>query len=226
MSAVLAPAASTDPTIIAVEPQLDEQICQFLVDKGRLKENDLVRGRRLYEEDASSGSLLSLLTRLGLVSERDMSEAMSELMNVPLVAPKDFPESPPPNVQLSTRFLKQLHICPISETETEVTILVANPADPYPLQAVGLATGRTVSIKLALRSEIDDLIERYYGQGRSAMGAIVENLTEADGREDDIEHLRDLASEAKSRKCSMSSSRPSDSVKFSTMAPIAERPWP
>ncbi len=196
MSAVLAPVASIDPTAIAVEPVLDESICQFLVDKGRLKENDLVRGRRLYEEDASSGSLLSLLTRLGLVSERDMSEAMSELMDVPLLAPKDFPESPPPNVQLSTRFLKQLHICPISETETDVVLLVANPADPYPAQAVNLATGRKVSIRLALRSEIDDLIERYYGQGRSAMGAIVENLTESDGREDDIEHLRDLASEA------------------------------
>ncbi len=196
MSAVLAPVASTDPTAIAVEPLLDERICQFLVDKGRLKENDLVRGRRLYEEDASSGSLLSLLTRLGLVSERDMSEAMSELMDVPLLAPKDFPESPPPNIQLSTRFLKQLHICPISETETDVVLLVANPADPYPAQAVNLATGRNVSIRLALRSEIDDLIERYYGQGRSAMGTIVENLTESDGREDDIEHLRDLASEA------------------------------
>ncbi len=196
MSAVLAPVASTDPAAIAVEPLLDERICQFLVDKGRLKEHDLVRGRRLYEEDASSGSLLSLLTRLGLVSERDMSEAMSELMDVPLLAPKDFPESPPPNIQLSIRFLKQLHICPISETDTEVILLVANPADPYPAQAVNLATGRNVSIRLALRSEIDDLIERYYGQGRSAMGAIVENLTESDGREDDIEHLRDLASEA------------------------------
>jgi general secretion pathway protein E len=48
-----------------------------------------------------------------------------------------------------------------------------------------------------LPSEIDDLIERYYGQGRSAMGAIVENLSdEASRSEDDIEHLRDLASEA------------------------------
>src|SRR5690606_34544417 len=41
-----------------------------------------------------------------------------------------------------------------------------------------------------------DLIERYYGSGRSAMGTIVENLAEGEGNEDDIEHLRDLASEA------------------------------
>jgi general secretion pathway protein E len=52
-------------------------------------------------------------------------------------------------------------------------------------------------VRVGLRSEIADLIERYYGSGRSAMGTIVENLTDDNNRsEDDIEHLRDLASEA------------------------------
>jgi general secretion pathway protein E len=78
-----------------------------------------------------------------------------------------------------------------------VTLLVADPADRYPIDAVALATGKAVELKVGFRSEIDDLIERYYGQGRSAMGAIVENLSdEATRSEEDIEHLRDLASEA------------------------------
>jgi general secretion pathway protein E len=54
-----------------------------------------------------------------------------------------------------------------------------------------------VRVHVALRSEIDDLIERWYGQGRSAMGAIVETAEgEGSGDLDDVEHLRDLASEA------------------------------
>jgi general secretion pathway protein E len=82
-------------------------------------------------------------------------------------------------------------------SETEVVLLVADPADRYATQAVALATGRMVGLLVGLRSEIDDLIERYYGQGRSAMGTIVETLSdEASRGEDDIEHLRDLASEA------------------------------
>src|SRR5690606_34716683 len=69
--------------------------------------------------------------------------------------------------------------------------------DPYPAQAVALATGRSVRASIGLACEIDDLIEHYYGAGRSAMGTIVENLSEGDSRsEDDVEHLRDLASEA------------------------------
>ncbi|KAG1087987.1 hypothetical protein G6F40_013590 [Rhizopus arrhizus] len=47
-----------------------------------------------------------------------------------------------------------------------------------------------------MRAELDDLVERWFGQGRSAMGAIVETADGEGGAVDDIEHLRDLASEA------------------------------
>jgi general secretion pathway protein E len=195
VSATLEPEVAENVSVLT-GPALDERICQFLVERGRLKETDLARGRRLHEEDPS-GRLVALLTRLGLVSEREMADAVSEIMQLPLIAAKDFPETPPPNVQLSVRFLKHYHVVPIGETETEVKLLVADPADHYPVEAVELATGRKVSLNVGLRPEIDDLIERFYGQGRSAMGSIVESLSDDNSRsEDDIEHLRDLASEA------------------------------
>ena len=175
---------------------LDERICEHLVARGRLKEADLARARRLLEE-SGDGNLVPLLTRLGLVSEREMGESLAEVLGLQLVSAKECPEAPPPNVQMSVRFLKQYHVVPIAESDTGVTLLMADPAETYPLQALGLATGKTIEPKVGLPSEIDDLIERYYGQGRSAMGAIVENLSdEASRSEDDIEHLRDLASEA------------------------------
>jgi len=194
----MAAVAPLEPVVNeAAKGSLDDRICHFLVARGRLKETDLLRGRRLHEEDPASGSLVSLLTRLGLVSEREMAEAVSELLHLPLLPAKEFPEAPPANVQTSVRFLKHHHICPIGESEDEVNLLVADPADTFPVQALELATGRKVKLTIGLRSEIDDLIERYYGSGRSAMGTIVENLTDENNRsEDDIEHLRDLASEA------------------------------
>ena len=196
MSVATEQAVPESAAAVLTGPALDERICQFLVAKGRLKETDLVRGRRLHEEDPS-GRLIALLTRLGLVSERDMADAVAEVMQLPLLASKDLPEAPPANVQLSVRFLKHHHVVPIGETESEVKLLIADPADHYPLEAIALATGRKVSLSVGLRPDIDDLIERYYGQGRSAMGSIVESLSEDNARsEDDIEHLRDLASEA------------------------------
>ncbi|HET7843292.1 MAG TPA: type II secretion system ATPase GspE [Xanthomonadales bacterium] len=175
---------------------LDERISQQLIARGRLKETDLARARRVYEENPE-GSLVALMTRIGLVSERDAAEAASEVLRLPLLSAKECPDAPPPGVQVSVRFLKQHHIVPITESETEFGVLVANPLDRYPIEAMQLAAGKQALVKIGLRSEIDDLIERYYGSGRSAMGTIVENLSdEAQRSEDDVEHLRDLASEA------------------------------
>ena len=191
MNAALAEApAATDV------PALDERISALLIARGRLKEADVARARRLYDEDPK-GSFVMLLARLGLISERDLVEAAAEVLHLPMLAARECPDAPPPNVQVSVKFLKAHHVVPITESEAEVGLLVANPLDPYPVEAIRLATGRAVAVRLGLQSEIDDLIERYYGSGRSAMGTIVENLSDEAARsEDDVEHLRDLASEA------------------------------
>ena len=190
-----APAPQPPATPLEGPGSVEDRISGELLARGRLKEADLGRARRLHEE--SGGSLVALMTRIGLVSERDVAEAAADVLGMPLLSSRDCPEAPPANVQLSVRFMKQHHVCPIGEADDRVDVLLASPQDPYPLQAVALATGREVRPSIGIASEIDDLIERYYGAGRSAMGTIVENLSEGDSRsEDDVEHLRDLASEA------------------------------
>jgi general secretion pathway protein E len=178
-----------------VETSVDERIVAALLDKGRLKEADLARARRLQEE--TGGSLLSLLARLGLVSERDHAETCAAVLDLPLVSAKDAGDLPPEGIALTAKFMKQFHVVPVAEDADRVEILLADPQDAYARDAVALATGKDVRASVALRSEIDDLIERWHGQGRSAMGAIVETADgEGAGDLDDVEHLRDLASEA------------------------------
>src|SRR5690349_24088439 len=143
-------------------------VCAWLVARGRLKDSDLGRARRLHEE-STEGTLTTLMARLGLVSERDLAEAWAELLQVPLLAAREAPELPPAELELSLRFLKQQHVVPVQEGSDGLALLVADPADPYPLHAVELAAGRPVALRVGLRSEIDGLIERYYGSGRSAM---------------------------------------------------------
>ena len=173
---------------------VEDRIVQVLVDKGRLKEADLGRARRLQAE--TGGSLLALLSRLGLVSERDHAETVAEVTGLPLVSAQDAPDLPPDDVALSVKFMKQFHVCPRVSDAQAVELLMADPHDDYALDAVRLAIQRPLRLKVALRSEIDGLVERWYGQGRSAMGAIVETAEGETGDMDDVEHLRDLASEA------------------------------
>ena len=191
MNALANDIANTD----AVDATADERIAAALLERGRLKDVDLARARRLQEE--TGGSLLSLLARLGLVSERDHAEACADVLGLPLVSAKDAPEMPPDGIALTPKFMKQFHVVAVGEDASGVHVLLADPQDTYSLDALKLATGREVRASVALRSEIDDLIERWHGQGRSAMGAIVETADgDGSGDMDDVEHLRDLASEA------------------------------
>jgi general secretion pathway protein E len=183
MSAVL-----SDPTL-----PIDERVVALLLQRSKLKEADLVSARKLQEQDG--GDLLVLLGRLGLVSERDHAEACAAELGLPLRSAKDVPELPPEEVTLGFKFMKQFHAVAVAADAAGVDVLLADPQDAYVQDALRLALGRPLRPAVALRSEIDELIERWYGQGRSAMEGIVER---AEGEEhfDDVEHLRDLASEA------------------------------
>ncbi|HWU70598.1 MAG TPA: type II secretion system protein GspE, partial [Pseudoxanthomonas sp.] len=120
------------------------RIVAALLAKGRLKEADLARARRLQEE--AGGALLDLLARLGLVSERDHAETVAEVLDLPLVNVKELPDAPPEPVgddetaALSLRFLKQFHLCPLGEDAGQVAVLMADPQDAYAADAVRLAT--------------------------------------------------------------------------------------
>lgn len=171
----------------------DTRIATVLLERGKLKEADLTRARRLQEQDG--GGLLVLLARLGLVSERDHADACAAELGLPLRSAKDVPELPPDDVALGVKFMKQFHVVAVAADAAGVDVLLADPQDAYVLEAVQLATGRPPRPALALRSEIDELIERWHGQGRSAMEDIVDGA-EGEVVFDDVEHLRDLASEA------------------------------
>ncbi|WP_369349182.1 type II secretion system ATPase GspE [Stenotrophomonas sp. JAG2] len=188
-------AVAQDPTAASTA---ESRIVAVLLEKGRLKDGDLARARPLHRE--SGGSLLGLLVRLGLVSERDHAQTSAEVLGLPLLDAKTVPESPPEalldGLPLTLRFLKQFHVCPLALHDDAIDLWVSDPQDPYAADAVQLAIGLPVRLHVGLRSEIDDLIERWFGQGRSAMGAIIETADGEGAAVDDIEHLRDLASEA------------------------------
>ena len=189
-AAVLAPTGDPTPP-----PASDgDRVVAALIDKGRLKEADLVRAQRVQEE--TGGELLALIARLGLVSERDHAETCADVLGLPLLAVKELPDLPPEGLDLSLKFMKQFAAVPVAEAPGQVDVLMADPQDPYVRDAIRLAIQREVRPLVGLRSEIGDLIERWHGQGRSAMGAIVETAEGESGDMDDVEHLRDLASEA------------------------------
>jgi len=192
---------ATDQTDLLPEvgDHLEDQaaeLCQLMIDQGRLRRSDLNRARAY--RDQHGGNLLTLLVRLGLVSERDLAAAQSEMLGIALCTEKDYPEQAPDIDSISVRFMKQQHLVPVRVEERRLHVVMADPQNPAMLKALRLATGLEVERSVGIASEIDNTIERFFGGGRSAMGQIAEGLggESEDEDEENVEHLRDLASEA------------------------------
>jgi general secretion pathway protein E len=172
-----------------------DPVCNYLLESGRLKAADLKRAVTYREQHG--GDLVTLLVRLGLVSEKDVAEAESKLLDLKLLRTPDYPEEAPAMEGISVRFLKQNVILPVNESDTEFTVAMANPRDEFSAQALAMASGKNIIRMVGIASEIENGIEKLLGGGRSAMGQIVDNLGgDGDGDLEDVEHLRDLASEA------------------------------
>ncbi len=176
-------------------------IIDALIASSRLKATDLQRIQGL--EGGVDAGPLGLLVRLGLLSEHDKAQACAQVLRIPLldgtalgaVAPGDALNLE--TLGISLRFLRQFRLCPIAVSDGSMEVVLADPHDPYASDALGLATGLRVVPRVGIGSEIDALIERLLGQGRTTMGVIVETADGDAGIDlDDVEYLRDLASEA------------------------------
>ena len=179
----------------AVPTAAGDPVCNRLLENGRLKEGDLKRA--VNYRDQHGGDLVTLLVRLGLVSERDVAEAEAELLDLPLMRTADLPDQVPELPDVSVRFLKQNLILPIEESNGDLTVVMANPRDDYARRALAMASGKNILPRVGIASEVENGIEKLMGGGRSAMGQIVDTLGgEDEGDLEDVEHLRDLASEA------------------------------
>ena len=183
----------TNNGVQSVDP-VEDEVTVYLIESGRLKKSDLKRAETF--RDQNGGDLITLLVRLGLVSERDVAEAESSLLKLPLVSTADLPEEAPDIGKLSLRYLKQNLLLPVAVSDSHMDVVMANPRDKFALKALAMASGKAINAQVGVASEIENGIERLYGVGRSAMGQIVDTLDGEGDDLEDVEHLRDLASEA------------------------------
>ena len=173
-----------------------KRLGEILIERGKLDAAGLERALRLQQE--SGDKLGALLVSLGVVSQRDVSEALALQLGLPLIEAAGYPEMPILEERVSARFLRDSRALPLTEDEHELALAMADPTDTYTMNAFEMVTGRKVRPLVAIPSELDAALERLYGAGKSALGQILGDVEQRDdiGFDADIQQLKDLASEA------------------------------
>jgi len=96
------------------------------------------------------------------------------------------------------KFLKANNLLPLSFDEEKNTLQLAveDPNNPVVLNGLMMQLECDLQISMCTPLEIQDALERFYGDGVSQLEKIVDDADSFDEDYDDVEHLKDLASEA------------------------------
>lgn len=165
---------------------------ELLIRKGLLDADDLEQALELQRERGDK--IGKILVDLGFVNPRDVLATLSEQLQIPLLAADDFPPVLPEVERITPKYMRQFLFLPIRIDDTKLTVAMADPLDFETVATLRQFSGLNVKGVLAAEQEILDAIDKYFGEqeqeGDSEFGA----GDDSDAAQ--IEHLRDMASEA------------------------------
>ncbi len=162
----------------------------ILIERGLIGQEDLDRALELQRERRGD-KLGRILVDMGFLAQRDLLTALSLQLGL-AIAQLGEPAAAPELEGLSARFLRQACIFPVSIDERTLTLAMADPLDFETINAVQGFSGLEVLPQLAAEQDILEAVARYFSDDERQTAAT--GFTGGD--EEDLEQLRDMASEA------------------------------
>src|ERR1700723_3612962 len=164
---------------------------EILLERKLITGEDLDRALELQRERPGE-KIGKILVDLGFIAMRDVLSALAEQLQVPLLQIDAAPATSPETETLSPKFLRQFRCLPMALHDHTITLAMADPLDFETRSTVEACTGLAVRVGIAGEQEILDAIDRFYGQAEKDDT----EFTTREGDAEDLEHLRDMASEA------------------------------
>ena len=162
----------------------------FMLDRGFLTSAELSKAQQVCTETGER--LVTAVRRLGIMAGSDLARAVATYYALPTVGEQDWPKTTLLSDVLSPRYLREHKVLPLAVDGQRLVLAAADPGHTAAINAIQLAAGRTIELRVAPAEDIDAAIDRF----RPAEEAPVAAELPAGGggeNDDDVEHLKDLA---------------------------------
>jgi len=164
----------------------------WLVDRGRLSAVLAERVSRVQLE--TSDRLCAVLLKLGLLSEGALASELADYTHLPLLQGEDLPGAPLEIEDFNPEFCRTSEIVPVKLDEGALEIACWDALDAFAVRALEFSLERPVRRRIGSRTEIQRALESLYPRDRSS--AVAVQATSGASEEEELDRLKDLASDA------------------------------
>lgn len=164
----------------------------WLVAQGRLTRVLADRVTRVRAE--TSDRLAGVLLKLGLLSEGDLAEALANYTGLTRLEPGAVPEEPLLIQGYNGEFSRAREVAPLAITGAALELACWDALDEYVPRVLEFTLGRRIDLRIGTRTEIRLALERLYP--RQVDGSAATGLAPGDVENEEVDRLKDLASDA------------------------------
>ncbi|MGR3179112.1 MAG: GspE/PulE family protein [Candidatus Anammoxibacter sp.] len=173
-------------------PKPRELVCDVLRELGKITKIDIDRALEVQRQSGQKTG--RILIDLGIIPEEDLRLALSKIFNMPVWEKQEGATYPVVDF-LPINFMLTNKVLPIRFDDDSIDYAIVDPQDQCLLECLQSSSDRAANMFVGCEKEIVFALEEIYEPEKSddesdvmAGGSI--------GVDDDIEHLRDIASEA------------------------------
>lgn len=182
---------SSSPT----DPHRASSFLAFLVEQHFLDSHAAERAANAHEQTGQRIDMV--LSQLGILTDAAVLDAFAQFGELQVVDASSFPDAPVLDDLLAPDFVRRHKLVPLGLHDDALVVAASHPFTGDVLQSISYLVERPVRLVLASTRDLDAALARMYGAPAaqsSAENAEIDAVSATAA--DDVQRLRDLASEA------------------------------
>ena len=136
--------------------------------------------KALEEQRRTGGRLGYNLTKLGFISETDLTNFLSRQYGVPSINLSEFEIDPTVVKLIPEDVVQKYQVMPINRAGSTLIVAMSDPSNIFAVDDIKFLTGYNVEVVVASEGAIKAAIDKYYDQGAAALQEVMQGFDDAD----------------------------------------------